>query len=414
MAELGRWMMTQPACQPGASDPIFQTDHLPELYPAAKDFAIIASGVVGFCFSRSPLGLILYFRPETIRTLTWAGNPYELPLAAGPNGPRLSPRKSFELWRETVSQRSLPWKKIEIESVLKLRSLVSDIAERKQREDELRADLKERVRVNQALAAAKLELGLQLGKKGKLADELAVINTELTHSNDALERSNVELGQFAYVASHDLQTPLRNINGFVQLLKANYAGKLDAKAEGWMNRIVESSGQMHTLIQDVLTYSRVDSRARPFELVSLRDVYNDSVQLLQASIDDAGGAVSCGELPAVMGDRSQLVQLMQNLIGNGLKYHGEKPPHIHVSAELNGSNWLFSVRDNGIGIAPKHLERIFEIFKRLHDQKEYPGTGIGLAVCRRVVHRHGGKIWAESAGDGQGSTFKFTIPAEKN
>jgi light-regulated signal transduction histidine kinase (bacteriophytochrome) len=218
------------------------------------------------------------------------------------------------------------------------------------------------------------------------------------------------LGQFAYVASHDLQTPLRNINGFVQLLKANYAGKLDAKADEWINRIVGSSKQMHMLIQDVLTYSRVDSRARPFELVSLREVYNDSIQLIEASIDDAGGEVSHGELPAVMGDRSQLVQLMQNLIGNGLKYRGEKPPHVQVSAELNGSNWLFSVRDNGIGIAAKHLERIFEIFKRLHDQQEYPGTGIGLAVCRRVVHRHGGKIWAESAGEGHGSTFKFTIP----
>jgi len=410
MAELGRWMMTQPAGQSGAFDPIFQTDHLSGHYPPAKDFATIASGVLGFCFSRSPLGLIFYFRPETIRTLTWAGNPNELPLAAGPNGPRLSPRKSFELWRETVSQRSLPWEKIEIESVLKLRILLSDIAERKEREDQLRADLKDRLLVNQALAAAKVELAFQLEKKGKLADELAVINTELTRSNDALERSNVELGQFAYVASHDLQTPLHNINGFVQLLKANYAGRLDAQADEWMNRIVESSRQMHLLIQDVLTYSRVDSRARPFELVSLRDVYEDSVRLLQASIDDAGGEVSAGELPAVMGDRSQLIQLMQNLIGNGLKYHGEKPPHVHVSAELNGSNWLFSVRDNGIGIASKHLERIFEIFKRLHDQQEYPGTGIGLAVCRRVVHRHAGKIWAESAGEGHGSTFKFTIP----
>ncbi len=466
MAELGRWLMTQPACQLDALDPIFQTDHLAELYPAAKSFATVASGVLGFCFSRSPLGLVLYFRPETLRMLTWAGNPYELPVATGPYGPRLSPRKSFELWRETVNERSLPWKTIEIESVLKLRVLVSDIAERKQREDELRADLKDRLRVNQALAAANKELAFQIeekgkranelaaiveertvankelvfqveekGKradelavlveermvankelafqieeKGKRADELAVINTELTRSKDALERSNVELGQFAYVASHDLQTPLRNINGFVQLLKANYQGKLDAKADGWMKRIVESSVQMHSLIQDVLTYSRVDSRARPFELVSLQDVYNDSVLLLQASIEDASGEVSCGELPAVMGDRSQLVQLFQNLIGNGLKYHGEKPPLIQVSAERAGRNWMVAIHDNGIGIATRHQEQIFDIFKRLHNQQEYPGTGIGLAVCRRVVQRHGGKIWAESEGEGCGSTFSFTIP----
>ena len=411
MTGLGLWMMTQPAGQPDALDPIFQSDHLSEVYPAAMDFSTVASGALGFCFSQHPLGLIFYFRPETIRTLTWAGNPYELPVVAGPNGPRLSPRKSFELWRETVSQRSMPWKDIEMESVLKLRSLVSDIAGRKQREDELRADLNERVLVNQALAATKVELAFQLAEKGGLADALAVTNTELTRSNDALERSNVELGQFAYVASHDLQTPLRNINGFVQLLKANYGDRLDAKADGWIARIITSSGQMHALIQDVLTYSRVDSRARPFELVSLRDVYNDSVLLIEASIDDAGGEVSCGALPAVMGDSSQLVQLLQNLIGNGLKYHGKTAPHVHVSAELNDSHWLFAVRDNGIGIARKHLERIFEIFKRLHDQQEYPGTGIGLAVCRRVVHRHGGTIWAESDGDGHGSTFKFTIPA---
>jgi light-regulated signal transduction histidine kinase (bacteriophytochrome) len=168
---------------------------------------------------------------------------------------------------------------------------------------------------------------------------------------------------------------------------------------------------MPTLIQDVLTYSRVDSRARPFELVSFEDVFNDSVLFLEASIHDAGGVATHVELPSVMGDRSQLVQLTQNLVGNALKYHGEKPPHIYVSARRDGSDWVVSVHDNGIGIATKHHERIFEIFKRLHDQQEYPGTGIGLAVCRQVVHRHGGKIWAESEGEGHRSTFNFTIPA---
>jgi len=326
-----------------------------------------------------------------------------------------------------------------------------DNTEQKQAEAQLRADVANRVRMNQALEGAnkelaaiveertiaKVELAFQVEEKGKRADELAaiveertaankelvfqvteksnranelaVINAELTRSKDALERSNVELGQFAYVASHDLQTPLRNISGFAQLLKANYAGRLDVKADGWINRIVESSGQMHTLIQDVLTYSRVDSRARPFESVSLADVFNDSAALLEGSINDAGGEVTRDELPTVMGDRSQLVQLLQNLIGNGLKYQGEKKPHVHVSARRDGHDWLVTLRDNGIGIASKHHERIFEIFKRLHNQQEYPGTGIGLAVCRRVVQRHGGKIWVESE-DGHGSAFHFTIP----
>jgi len=234
----------------------------------------------------------------------------------------------------------------------------------------------------------------------------------LQRANEALERSNADLQQFAYIASHDLQTPLRNFSGFVQLLKSSYAGKLDEKADDWIRRTIQSSQQLHTLIQDMLAYSRVDSRARPFKPVSLREVFNDSIGLLEASIRDAGGEVTCDELPTVMGDRSQLVQLMQNLIGNALKYHGPEPPRVYVSAQREGDDWVVSVRDNGIGIAQKHHERIFEIFKRLHTQQEYPGTGIGLAVCRRVVHRHGGKIWVESEA-GHGSVFKFTIPERR-
>jgi PAS domain S-box-containing protein len=234
----------------------------------------------------------------------------------------------------------------------------------------------------------------------------------LLHANEALERSNVELQQFAYIASHDLQTPLRNISGFLQLLKSHYGGKLDEKADHWIRRSIQSSQQLHALIKDILAYSRVDSRAQPFKPVSLREVFNDSVGLLEASIRDAGGEVTCDELPTVMGDRSQLVQLMQNLIGNGLKFHGPKPPRVHASARRNGDDWVVCVRDNGIGVGPKHHERIFEIFKRLHTREEYPGTGIGLAVCRRVVHRHGGKIWVESETD-HGSVFKFTIPERK-
>jgi light-regulated signal transduction histidine kinase (bacteriophytochrome) len=165
---------------------------------------------------------------------------------------------------------------------------------------------------------------------------------------------------------------------------------------------------MQTLIRDLLAYSRVDARSRPFAAVSVHEVFNDAVAALDSSITDAGGQITCGELPVVTGDRSQLVQLMQNLIGNGLKYHGEKSPQVHVSAERKGEEWVFSVRDNGIGIEPKYYERIFEIFKRLHDQNEYPGTGIGLAVCRRVANRHGGRIWVESE-PGCGSVFYFTI-----
>jgi light-regulated signal transduction histidine kinase (bacteriophytochrome) len=188
-----------------------------------------------------------------------------------------------------------------------------------------------------------------------------------------------------------------------------YESKLDEQAADWIRRTIQATAQMQDLIRGVLAYSRVDSRSRPFMPIPFLDVFSDAVALLESSIRDAGGQVTCSELPVVMGDRSQFVQLMQNLIGNGLKYHGDKSPHVHVSAERNEDEWTFSVRDNGIGIDPKYYERIFEIFKRLHDQKEYPGTGIGLAVCRRVVNRHGGRIWVESEA-GHGSVFHFTLP----
>jgi PAS domain S-box-containing protein len=230
----------------------------------------------------------------------------------------------------------------------------------------------------------------------------------LRQANEALERSNIELQRFAYVASHDLQTPMRGIASFVGLLQSTYGDKLDAQANDWIRRTIASIKLLQTLVRDLLEYSRLDAQARPFEPVPFRDVFQHAVSLLDASLREAGAEVTCGELPVVMGDRSQLVQLMLNLIGNGIKYRGADPPRIHVSAERTGNEWTFAVRDNGIGIAPRHHERIFEIFQRLHDQREYSGTGIGLAVCRRVVHRHGGRIWVESD-VGKGSVFYFTI-----
>jgi light-regulated signal transduction histidine kinase (bacteriophytochrome) len=232
---------------------------------------------------------------------------------------------------------------------------------------------------------------------------------ELEVANQVLEESNLELKQFAYIASHDLQSPLRSIAGFVQLLQQEYEGKLDEQAQEWILRTVGAVTRMQTLIGDLLSYSRVDARSRPFTRISFLDIVNDALILLESSIHDSGGQVACGKLPIVMGDRSQLVQLMQNLIGNGLAYRSDTPPHIHISAKRSAKDWIFSISDNGIGIDPKHYEQIFEIFKRLHNQKDKPGTGIGLAVCRRVVNRHGGKIWVESE-PGHGSTFHFTIP----
>jgi len=218
------------------------------------------------------------------------------------------------------------------------------------------------------------------------------------------------LQQFAYIASHDLQSPLRAISGFVQLLQQDYGASLDEEAIGWIGRVVSSVQRMQNLIEDLLTYSRVDSRAIPFEPIEMKEVFEHAVSGLESSIRDAGAEVTHDDLPVVMGDRSQLVQLLQNLIHNGMKYRGDAPPRVHVSAEQRGDQWTISVSDNGIGIADKHRERIFELFHRLHTQQRYPGTGIGLAICRRVAHRHGGEIWVESR-PGEGSTFRFTLPA---
>jgi PAS domain S-box-containing protein len=232
---------------------------------------------------------------------------------------------------------------------------------------------------------------------------------QLAVANQVLEESNVELKQFAYIASHDLQSPLRSISGFVQLLQLEYEAKLDEQGQDWIRRTVQAVAQMQRLVHDLLSYSRVESHSGALTRIPFIDVVNEALTLLESPLHDSGAQVTWGPLPEVMGDRSQLIQLLQNLIGNALNYRSTEPPRIYLSAERGAKEWIFSLRDNGIGIDPNYHEQIFEIFKRLHDQKDYPGTGIGLAVCRRVVNRHGGRIWVESQ-PGHGSTFHFTIP----
>jgi PAS domain S-box-containing protein len=240
------------------------------------------------------------------------------------------------------------------------------------------------------------------------SEQRKLARAELRRANEALERSNVDLQRFAYVASHDLQTPMRNVASFVELLRTTYGDTLDDRANDWLRRITESVRQLQALVRDLLEYSRIDSHARPFERVPLAEVMEHVIGLLDSAIAESDAEVTTGPLPTVIGDRSQLVQLLLNLIGNALKYRSEDPPRVHVFAERKDAEWQFAVRDNGIGIEPRHREQIFEIFKRLQAQHEYPGSGIGLAVCRRVVHRHSGRIWVESA-PGGGSTFYFTI-----
>jgi len=225
---------------------------------------------------------------------------------------------------------------------------------------------------------------------------------------EELTRSNKELEQFAYVASHDLQEPLRMIAGYTQLLQRRYKDKLDEDANQFIFYTVDGVLRMQTLINDLLTYSRLETRGKVFEPANCQAILDDVLVTLQMTIEESGAIITHGPLPTVQADRIQLFQLFQNLIGNAIKFRGDKPPLIHIEAKPQQKRWLFSVRDNGIGIEPQYMERIFVIFQRLHSRDKYPGTGIGLAICKKIVEHHGGRIWVESQ-PGNGSTFYFII-----
>jgi signal transduction histidine kinase len=226
-----------------------------------------------------------------------------------------------------------------------------------------------------------------------------------------LARSNEELQQFAYVASHDLQEPLRMVASYTQLLARRYRGRLDADADAFIGYAVDGVNRMQRLIQDLLAYSRVGTQGHELHPCDAQQVFQRTMDNLRTAIDEARGEVKVGPLPRVLADETQLAQLFQNLVSNALKFHGEAPPRVEVSAERQGPDWWrFTVRDSGLGIDPQYFERIFIIFQRLHGREEYPGTGIGLAICKKIVERHGGRIGVESR-PGEGATFWFTLPA---
>jgi light-regulated signal transduction histidine kinase (bacteriophytochrome) len=226
-----------------------------------------------------------------------------------------------------------------------------------------------------------------------------------------LERSNKELEQFAYVASHDLQEPLRMVSSFTQMLGRRYKDKLDADAKDFIGFAVDGANRMQVLINDLLMYSRVGTRGKPFEPTDMNEVLGRAIANLRVAIEESHTIITNDELPTVRADAIQIVQLFQNLLSNSIKFRANNTPCVHVSFTERSDEWVFSVKDNGIGIAPAYHERIFVIFRRLQTKGEYPGTGIGLAICKKIVERHGGKIWVESE-LGKGSTFYFTIPKQ--
>ncbi|HXF78671.1 MAG TPA: ATP-binding protein [Usitatibacter sp.] len=256
-----------------------------------------------------------------------------------------------------------------------------------------------------------VSVGRQIGQlmaRREAEDEVRLAHDELQVKARELERSNEELQQFAYVASHDLQEPLRMVSSYTQLLGRRYGDRLDGDAKEFMEFIVDGAARMKQLIEDLLAYSRVGTRGRELSPASSAAALDKALSNLRASQEASGARITHDEMPEVVADATQLTQLFQNLIGNAMKFRAADDPRIHVGAETRDKVWAFTVRDNGIGLDPQYADRIFMMFQRLHNKAEYPGTGIGLAICKKIVERHGGHIWVESR-PGEGATFGFTL-----
>jgi signal transduction histidine kinase len=234
---------------------------------------------------------------------------------------------------------------------------------------------------------------------------------ELSQRVAELARSNAELERFAYVASHDLKEPLRMIISYTQLLARRYKGRLDADADEFIGFAVDGATRMERLIQDLLLYSRVGLRDRLYKPTDCEMIFERALSNLKAIINESDAVITHDRLPIVSGDETQLVQVFQNLVGNAIKFRGKAAPRVHLAAQRKDAEWVFTVKDNGIGIDPQFADRIFVIFQRLHNRAEYPGNGIGLAICKKVIENHSGRIWVSSR-PGKGSTFYFTLPCE--
>ncbi|MBD2328071.1 ATP-binding protein [Alkalinema sp. FACHB-956] len=359
---------------------VYHTDHLTQVYPAAAQMQKTASGIIAVTISQAQQFYILWFRPEVIQTVHWAGDPTK-PITIHETGEiYLSPRQSFERWKETVRGRSLPWQPYDLEAAIELRSTIVS--------------------------------GLVVQK----AHELTLLNQEL-------ERRNFELDSFAYVASHDLKEPLRGIHNYSSFLLEDYGTLLDADGTEKLQTLMRLTQRMENLISSLLHYSRLGRVELSLTMVDLNDLVEGVVEILNMSQSDPIEIRVPRSLPHIQGDRNQLIELLINLISNGVKYNDKPDPWIEVGyltpEEVTASNLTINpavakqlvmyVRDNGIGIRPQHIESIFRIFKRLHPPGRFGGgTGAGLTIAKKIVERHGGEIWVEST-YGVGSTFYFTL-----
>ncbi|MBD2518918.1 GAF domain-containing protein [Nostoc sp. FACHB-973] len=347
---------------------IFYTDSLSQIYPEGEKFGDVASGLMALSFSKIQRNYVLWFRPEVVRTVNWGGNPNKPVEVTGNGSLRLSPRKSFESWKETVRLKSLSWKPYEVSAALELRSAIIGVVLRK-------------------------------------ADELAQLNIEL-------ERRNNELDAFAYIASHDLKEPLRGIHNYSNFLIEDYGEILDEEGRHKLRTLIRLTQRMEDLIDSLLHFSRLGRIDLSMQDTDINSIVQRNLDLLSARIEEMGVEIRIPRpLPTVYCDRVQVGEVFNNLIANAIKYNDKPEKWIEIGyvEAASPAPVTFYVRDNGIGIREKHFEAIFRIFKRLHGPSKYGGgTGAGLTITKKIVERHGGKIWVEST-YGEGSTFYFTL-----
>jgi len=378
--DLVAWLMRQPELEAAISS-AFVTDHLVARYGGGAGLADVASGVLALRVSRMRPDLIIWFRPQTLQTVHWAGNPHDKPVVPGPFGPRLSPRRSFELFIESVHQRALPWTRLEIDGAMQLRLLVVDLV---------------------------------VSRNERLAD----LNQDLT-------RSNEELDAFAYVASHDLKEPLRGMHRYAhQLLESELA--LDPANRARLNGLMRLTVRMDSLLDSLLHFARVGRTQLERAAVDLDEVLDEAVEMVAArGSSPAVWLTRPRQLPTLHCDRVRVREVFSNLLSNALKYCRDGTAQIEVGYLLPGDRGhaantapaaeglVLYVRDQGIGIEARHHEAIFRIFKRLHPPDSFGGgVGAGLSIVQRVVQRHGGRVWVEST-PGAGSTFYFTLGASQ-
>ena len=365
--DLKMWLDVRPEFQSPAR-PVFATDSLVREYPGGAAFSALASGVLAVPLARKKGGVILWFRPETIQTVNWGGDPHAKPMATGPHGPRLTPRKSFELFSESVKERALPWKSVEIEAALRLRVLIMELVVSR-------------------------------------SDELAELNVDLT-------RSNEELDAFAYVASHDLKEPLRGISKYAhQLLES--AASADGETRQRLEGLTRLTVRMDTLLDSLLHFSRVGRATLQFYPVDLNEVVQEALEMVAARHHEVPTAIHLLQsLPTVECDRMRVREIFVNLLANALKYHDKPQREIEIGWRADEARGpVFFVRDNGIGIEPRHFDIVFSMFKRLHSRDAFGGgSGAGLTIVQKLVEQHRGSVWLEST-PGAGSTFYFTLCA---